>query len=216
MTDEDGFLRKLLENPADDTTRLVYADWLEERGTEEATRKAEFLRLTCRLLTESGDRKKKKPIRKRLQTLAADLDTDWLAVVSRLKVENCARKRGEGGYRGAHFHLHFEFVCDRRWDEMHPTQDRATRFCDGCQEHVHYCDSITAARDHAVRHHCVAVDLGIIRREGDLAPDMRLMIMGRPGPDFYRQEEERLKPDPVSAAREQRKLDQSGERAAEG
>ena len=29
--DEDAFLRKILENPADDVTRLVYADWLQER-----------------------------------------------------------------------------------------------------------------------------------------------------------------------------------------
>ena len=32
MLTEDVFLAKLLETPADDTTRLVYADWLDEQG----------------------------------------------------------------------------------------------------------------------------------------------------------------------------------------
>jgi uncharacterized protein (TIGR02996 family) len=32
MNEEEGFLRALLANPEDAATRLVYADWLEERG----------------------------------------------------------------------------------------------------------------------------------------------------------------------------------------
>ena len=50
MHDEADFLHKLLENPADDTARLVYADWLDERGDEESKTKAQFLRLTVRPL----------------------------------------------------------------------------------------------------------------------------------------------------------------------
>ena len=30
----DAFLRAILDAPDDDTPRLVYADWLEERGEE--------------------------------------------------------------------------------------------------------------------------------------------------------------------------------------
>jgi uncharacterized protein (TIGR02996 family) len=41
MSDEAAFLAALKANPADDTTRLVYADWLEEN--DEAL-KAEYLR----------------------------------------------------------------------------------------------------------------------------------------------------------------------------
>ena len=40
--DERGFLTALEEAPADDTTWLVYADWLEERGDP----RSEYLRLT--------------------------------------------------------------------------------------------------------------------------------------------------------------------------
>src|SRR4051794_12735191 len=30
--DESGFLQALFEDPADDTSRLIFADWLDERG----------------------------------------------------------------------------------------------------------------------------------------------------------------------------------------
>jgi uncharacterized protein (TIGR02996 family) len=41
MSEEAAFLAALKANPADDTTRLVYADWLDEHG---APAKAEYLR----------------------------------------------------------------------------------------------------------------------------------------------------------------------------
>jgi uncharacterized protein (TIGR02996 family) len=41
-----GFLADIVANIDDDTPRLVYADWLDERG-EEA--RAEFIRLQCRM-----------------------------------------------------------------------------------------------------------------------------------------------------------------------
>lgn len=42
MSDEAEFLRAIQANPADNTAKLVYADWLEERGESE---KSEYLRL---------------------------------------------------------------------------------------------------------------------------------------------------------------------------
>jgi uncharacterized protein (TIGR02996 family) len=42
MTDQDALLRSVLPNPDDDAPRLVYADWLEERGRAED---AEFIRV---------------------------------------------------------------------------------------------------------------------------------------------------------------------------
>src|SRR5688572_19054059 len=46
MTHDAGFLRAILENPDDDTPRLIYADWLDDNG--DPTR-AEFIRLQCDL-----------------------------------------------------------------------------------------------------------------------------------------------------------------------
>lgn len=48
MSERDGFLRCILENPADDVARLVFADWLDEHGEEE---RAEFIRVQVELAT---------------------------------------------------------------------------------------------------------------------------------------------------------------------
>ncbi len=46
MTDEENaFLRAIRDNPDDRVVRLVYADWLDERGDP----RGEYLRLSCRL-----------------------------------------------------------------------------------------------------------------------------------------------------------------------
>jgi uncharacterized protein (TIGR02996 family) len=42
-TEEDAFLRTILEHPDDDMARLVFADWLEERGDP----RGPFIRLQC-------------------------------------------------------------------------------------------------------------------------------------------------------------------------
>jgi uncharacterized protein (TIGR02996 family) len=56
MSHETGFLQAILEEPDDDTHRLVYADWLEEQGD---VSRAEFIRMQCarsRLPREDPDR----------------------------------------------------------------------------------------------------------------------------------------------------------------
>jgi uncharacterized protein (TIGR02996 family) len=208
MHDDNDFLRKLLENPADDTVRLVYADWLDERADEESTAKAQFLRLTVRLLEPDQSAKAYIKLHRELQPLAAKLPTDWLAVVSRLNVERCAGKRTPpvrvaGGLRMNQF---FNFVCDKRWDELTPTDDDAVRHCSQCKESVHYCDTIGAAREHAARGHCVAVDLGIIRRDNDLnALLFQMAMVGRPSAADLEEERKRNEVDEVSREREERK-----------
>jgi uncharacterized protein (TIGR02996 family) len=199
---EDEFLKKILEDPADDTTRLVYADWLDEQGDPLSSAKAQFLRLTARMRLPkrpNGDRAK-------LQKLAAKLDTDWLAVVSRLKVERCGSRRGErsvDAVRGL-----FSLVCEQSWDAMTPTEDDTVRRCEKCREDVHYCDTLLVARRHARQGQCVAVDLGIIRREDDLSTPQRLMIRGRISAERMRRMQERAEAgdlDDVSRERERLK-----------
>lgn len=46
MTDGDMLLQSILAAPADDTARLIYADWLQENGQEE---RAEFIRVQVEL-----------------------------------------------------------------------------------------------------------------------------------------------------------------------
>src|SRR5260370_279371 len=45
MNDESAFLEAIAKTPDDDALRLVYADWLEERGDP----RAEYLRLEVQL-----------------------------------------------------------------------------------------------------------------------------------------------------------------------
>lgn len=44
MSEEEAFLRAICENPDEDTPRLVFADWLDERGGEIETKWASLLR----------------------------------------------------------------------------------------------------------------------------------------------------------------------------
>jgi len=44
MTDDDAFLRLILDAPDDDGPRLLYADWLGEHGDPD---RAEFIRIQC-------------------------------------------------------------------------------------------------------------------------------------------------------------------------
>lgn len=211
MSDEDGFLQKLRDNPADDTTRLVYADWLGERGDPVSGAKAHFLRLTVRsrdhYLARREDRK--------LQKLAAKLDTDWLAVVSRLTVENCRRHPSSPRDQSELARELFAFLCDQHWEEMTPTGDDRVRMCDRCEEAVHYCDTIVTARLHARQGHCVAVDLGIIRSRADENSFQPLeLARGMMHVDALEPREPPI--DAVSQAREDAKRKQRGDAEGNG
>jgi uncharacterized protein (TIGR02996 family) len=215
MQEESAFLHKLLENPADDTTRLVYADWLDEQDDDVSRDKSHFLRLTVQLLEPNRSSLWRKLRRSELQPLAANLPTDWLAVVSRLKIENCGNQRAKAEQRDEVREV-FQFACDLRWDQLATTDEDTVRFCNRCQEHVHYCETIMKARDHAQRGHCVAADLGIIRRDRDLERPLSRGItrIGRilPGAlERLRQQQLRRGADEVSLAREKAKREKQGD-----
>jgi uncharacterized protein (TIGR02996 family) len=62
MTGErEAFMAAILASPEDDTPRLVFADWLDENGTEEEKARAALIRAQCRaeaLPEGSGERRK--------------------------------------------------------------------------------------------------------------------------------------------------------------
>ena len=45
MNEKEPFVHEILANLDDDAPRLVFADWLEERGEPPETARAEFIRL---------------------------------------------------------------------------------------------------------------------------------------------------------------------------
>jgi len=56
VNEETALLAAICAQPADDTTRLVYADWLDERGAPGDTERAEFVRVQVELAC--GQRRK--------------------------------------------------------------------------------------------------------------------------------------------------------------
>jgi uncharacterized protein (TIGR02996 family) len=172
MSDEADFLNAILANHKDNAPRLVYADWLEERGDPLAYPKAEYLRLTAGLLVaRPGPRRF--VIRMKLCEIAPRLDPAWLAVVSGLHVEACVSV--------------VRFKCPKQWADLRPTDDPRVRRCDACQNTVHFCETVPEARSHATRGRCVALSLAVVRRPGDLTPSPgrflpeELAILGRTG-----------------------------------
>jgi uncharacterized protein (TIGR02996 family) len=152
MSDEPAFLQALQAQPNDDVTRLVYADWLDDRGDP----RGEYLRLECSLAELSPGEPRHAELAARARELAAALDPDWLAVVSKTDIELCA--------------FTFRFQCPRKWEQLTPTKNAAVRFCGACRKSVYFCDTLGVAYHHAYLGHCVAVARPVKREKGDLEP----------------------------------------------
>src|SRR5262245_28957102 len=84
---EEAFIRGLLENPEDDTLRLVYADWLEEHGDN----RSEFLRAAIAVRTAAND-PSRLALRQRVQELRSSVPTEWLVKVFRSLAEDEVRE----------------------------------------------------------------------------------------------------------------------------
>jgi uncharacterized protein (TIGR02996 family) len=81
MADEPAFVPAILANPTDEGPRLVYADWLEERGDP----RGEFLRLQTALMGMPRKDKRWAGLRKRLKELRSRLDAEALAWFNTLR-----------------------------------------------------------------------------------------------------------------------------------
>jgi uncharacterized protein (TIGR02996 family) len=79
-TQEGAFLLALAESPADDTTRLIYADWLDERGE---SARAGYLRLEVRLAQAPPKATACAGLEAGLGDLMPDLDPRWLALAGK-------------------------------------------------------------------------------------------------------------------------------------
>jgi uncharacterized protein (TIGR02996 family) len=90
--DGDGpFLVKLRAHPSDDELRLVYADWLVDRGDPASLAKAAFLRAQV-----AGAPMQDTP----------PVEPDWLGRVDRTTIENCRLPWPQRRY------------CPQQWQEL--------------------------------------------------------------------------------------------------
>src|SRR5262245_15858513 len=74
----EPFLRAICDNPADDTARLAFADWLDENGDPN---RAEFIRLQIVIPRHQHEREARYS---RLRELFAENHTTWLAELPEL------------------------------------------------------------------------------------------------------------------------------------
>lgn len=81
MNEDETFIRAIVDTRGDETARLVYADWLDDRDDPRGA----FLRAEAEW-ARTGKKEKA------LRALAADLDPVWVARVSRPPVGICADK----------------------------------------------------------------------------------------------------------------------------
>jgi uncharacterized protein (TIGR02996 family) len=85
---DEGFLRAIAESPNDNVRRLIYADWLEERGDE----RGEFLRLAVSVtMTDSNDASTTARLA-RFQELRSQMPVDWLRATCAMLVEDDVRE----------------------------------------------------------------------------------------------------------------------------
>jgi uncharacterized protein (TIGR02996 family) len=130
MHDEDGFLAVIRQTPADDTARLVYADWLDEQDDRACKLKAEFIRLELRLANGPYSF----GLSYHLQVIAEQIDSDWLVVISRPKIEGCPEQLANG--------------CPSDWSRLSPTSHPSARTCAVCRTAVHYTRSRAEAQQY--------------------------------------------------------------------
>lgn len=83
MSERDAFLAAVRANPADDTVRLVFADWLDDHGEPE---RAEFIRVQCELepLREKLDDSRVQALWQREDELLAEHFPRWAGSVADL------------------------------------------------------------------------------------------------------------------------------------
>jgi uncharacterized protein (TIGR02996 family) len=79
VTEDEAFIIAIRENPRDDTTRLVYADWLDERGDP----RGEWIRIEVQLKHLVADGRLYGPLKARQRCLESDAEIApaWLKVV---------------------------------------------------------------------------------------------------------------------------------------
>lgn len=147
-SDDAGMLEAIARG--DESSRLVYADLLEERGLGPHAR---WLRLESRVQTMTTGPERNAALNE-LRDLRQLVGREFLATIARPALEGCP--------------VRFGFRCPMTWAELTPTSDPVVRHCSGCDSPVTFFDTLREAQEAAALGQCVAIDLSVERHEGDL------------------------------------------------
>jgi uncharacterized protein (TIGR02996 family) len=135
----------------DATSRLVFADALEENGRLE---EANWLRVELRVRGAKG--LELEQTLTALRALSERVGPAFMATVSRAAVEGCP--------------VRFGFKCPMTWDAMAHTAKVDVRHCTGCRQDVQFCTTLEQAQGVARQGGCVALAPSVVRTENDLDP----------------------------------------------
>jgi uncharacterized protein (TIGR02996 family) len=89
MTHDEAFVQAILEEPDDDTHRLIYSDWLEERGDP----RGEFIRTQVQLARMAADDPLRPEFESREWELLRQHRKEWLGPLARASCQ-CIFQRG--------------------------------------------------------------------------------------------------------------------------
>jgi uncharacterized protein (TIGR02996 family) len=88
MTHDEAFLQAIQEDPGDESLRLIYADYLDERGDP----RGEFIRAQCQLAnTAEGDPRREELQGRERQLLTAH-EQEWIGPLKGLATRWCFRR----------------------------------------------------------------------------------------------------------------------------
>jgi uncharacterized protein (TIGR02996 family) len=90
MTHDEAFLQEIVDNPDDDTPRLIFADWLDEHDQSD---RADFIRVQCALARMPPDDPRRFDLEEREGELLAERGDAWAAPLPGLNI-HCAFRRG--------------------------------------------------------------------------------------------------------------------------
>jgi uncharacterized protein (TIGR02996 family) len=135
----------------DATSRLVFADSLEENGRLD---EASWLRVELRVRETKGVELEQALTE--LRALSERVGSAFMATVSRAAVEGCP--------------VRFGFKCPMTWDAMARTAKDDVRHCTGCRQDVQFCTTLEQAQGVAGQGGCVALAPNVVRTENDLDP----------------------------------------------
>jgi uncharacterized protein (TIGR02996 family) len=94
MDQHQAFLQAVCEEPDEDLHRLVYADWLEDRGDAPSLARSEFIRLQIELGRLAPDDPRHETLKSRGQKLLREHETAWVAKDLRGLVAEGVFRRG--------------------------------------------------------------------------------------------------------------------------
>jgi uncharacterized protein (TIGR02996 family) len=88
---KEAFLEAIRESPADDTPRLVYADWLDEHGDSD---RAEFIRAQCALARMQSGSPDRSQLQKRADKLLRSHGESWFGSLLKTFKKGVVVERG--------------------------------------------------------------------------------------------------------------------------